>query len=212
MFSTENKTLHDMLLTARNDAIADARRLLAHKPVVIDTETTGLDDYAEICEIGIIDHHGDVLLDTRVAPKYGIPDDASRIHGIRDADVAGAPTIGEALDADLVSRLLESTIAIYNNEFDVRLVRQSAAAIGRYDLLDVAMAIYRQTHCVMRLYAKFAGDWSEYHHSYTWHSLSAAAAQCGLEWDGDAHSAIADARMTLGVLQHMAASDDAGVG
>ena len=65
--------------------------LLDQAPIIFDTETTGLGGYAEICEIAIINYRDEVILNTRVRPKHGIPEDASRIHGIRPADVAGAP-------------------------------------------------------------------------------------------------------------------------
>ena len=53
----------------------------------------------------------------------------------------------------------------------------------------------------------YRGEWSDTHGSYTTQSLSDAAVQCGLEWDGDPHQALADARMALVVLRHMAGSE-----
>ena len=52
----------------------------------------------------------------------------------------------------------------------------------------------------------YRGEWGDRHGSYTWQSLSEVALQCGLEWEGDPHQALADARMALGVLRHMAAA------
>ena len=50
---------------------------------ILDTETTGLYDDAEIVEISIIDENGGVLLDTLVKPLKPIPAEATAIHGDR---------------------------------------------------------------------------------------------------------------------------------
>ena len=157
--------------------------------------------------IAIINCRGEVILDTRIKPRYGIPGDASRIHGIRAADVAGVPTLGEVLDEDLLKLLQEKAIGIYNADFDLRMLRQSGAAISRPDIVEAAMQVSLNATCLMDLYARYAGNWSEYHASYTWHSLAAAARQCRLEWNGAAHSALADSRMSLEVLRYMAETE-----
>ena len=59
---------------------------------ILDTETTGLYDDAEIVEISIIDENGGVLLDTLVKPLKPIPAEATAIHGITNEMVATAPT------------------------------------------------------------------------------------------------------------------------
>ena len=44
---------------------------------ILDTETTGLDNQAEIVEISIIAQQGQVVLDTLVKPLRPIPADAT---------------------------------------------------------------------------------------------------------------------------------------
>ena len=73
-----------------NYAAQQAQRWLDATPVFLDTETTGLNDLAEIVEISILDDDGLVLLDTLVRPRRPIPADAIRIHGIRNEMVAEA--------------------------------------------------------------------------------------------------------------------------
>lgn len=186
----------------RTTAIGAARRLLERQPVILGTKTTGLGDEAEICEIAIIDHTGRALLDTRVRPVYGIPWQATHIHGIEDSDVANAPDLAAVLDTGARRVLQLATIGIYEANDNLRLIRQSGAALARYDIVSLGMQA--QAVCIMEMYAHFYDDWAEWHGSYTWQSLETAAAQCGLEWDGKTHSALADARMTLQVLRHMA--------
>ena len=61
--------------------------------VVLDTETTGLDEDAEIVEIAIVDSTGKVLLDTLVKPSKPLPVycEASEIHGITNEMLVNAP-------------------------------------------------------------------------------------------------------------------------
>ena len=202
----------DFLIEEREAMFAEDRRsasriaadLLLIQPLILDTETTGLGDEAEICEIAIINHLGEVVLDTRVKPVYGISADATRVHGMTDADVAGAPTIDEALDDELKAVLNTSSIAIYNADFDLRMLRQSGAPRGRFEIISLAQAIHHRTLCVMQLYSEFYGDWNEWHQSYTFQSLTSAAEQCRLSWQEGAHTALGDAQMTLEVLRYMA--------
>ena len=48
------------------EASATARAWLDADPLILDTETTGLGDDAEVIEVSVIDAHGQVLLDTLV--------------------------------------------------------------------------------------------------------------------------------------------------
>ena len=63
--------------------------------LILDTETTGLDDDAEVVELAVIDCAGTVLLDTLVRPSGPVPAEAAAIHGITDAMLADAPTWSE---------------------------------------------------------------------------------------------------------------------
>ena len=57
----------------------------------------------------------------------------------------------------------------------------------------------------MQLYAEYYGAWSDWHGSFTRQSLVRAVDQCDLTFDGNAHRALADARASLAMLQHMVA-------
>ena len=88
--------------------------------VILDTETTGLDRGSEIVQIAIIEgKDGTVLLDTLVKPKYDIPVQASRIHGITAETVANAPTWDVVMPQ--VRSILEGRdVVIYNASGRVR--------------------------------------------------------------------------------------------
>lgn len=165
---------------------------------ILDTETTGLDDQAEIIEISIIDQTGLVVFDTLVKPVHSIPSEATAIHGITDGMVATAPTW--SVIHDQVAALITSRpVVIYNARYDLRLIAQTAALYG---LASVAV----EAGCAMLAYAEFYGDWDHHRGCYRWQRLTHAAAQQGVVIDGQAHRALADVQLTLGVLGAMARS------
>jgi DNA polymerase-3 subunit epsilon len=93
-------------------------------------------------------------------------------------------------------------IAIYNADYDLRMLRQCADFAG----CKLPMLLDRQAKCVMQIYSKFRGEWSDRHGNWRWHKLSAAARDCGIDVQ-NAHRALADTRMTLGVLKHIASQE-----
>lgn len=183
------------IASVRHDCLSFANH---EKPLCfLDTETTGLDEQAEIVEIAIVDRNGNTLLDTLIKPLSPIPPEASAIHGIYGCDVANAPSFTDVFNQ--VEAIFEShLVLIYNSEFDIRLIQQSAAKHG----IEFNAGQY-STGCIMRLYAKYWNDYSSYHDSYTWQSLVSAAAQCDIETKGQAHRARTDCLTTLSVFKHM---------
>ena len=185
-----------------------AHAWLAANALILDTETTGLGDDAEVVELAVIDCAGAVLLDTLVRPSGPVPAEAAAIHGITDAMLAGAPTWSEihARFCDLVEG---RQVVIYNHEFDVRVINQTARryalqAPQGFDLVLDQGSI----HCAMQAYAEFRGEWSAEKGRYRWQKLSAAAEQQGVTVT-NAHRALGDCLMTLGVVRAMASTENA---
>lgn len=57
------------------------------------TETTGLDDEAEIVEIALVDHAGQVVFESYCKPSKAKTDPkAFEVHGIGDEALANAPS------------------------------------------------------------------------------------------------------------------------
>ncbi len=167
-------------------------------PVFLDTETTGLGEKDEICELAIIDTDGSVLLETYVKPTISIPASATHLHGIKDADVANALGFAEVWPTQLMI-LHGRAVVIYNAEYDTRMFYQSAAArcMPAFDLPF-------RSYCAMDLYAKFYGEWNERRLSYAWQSLTKAALQCRIDPCGKFHRARADADTARRLLMCMA--------
>ena len=130
-----------------------ARRLPSHTAlaalpaIALDLETTGLDVANDrIVQIGAVAVRGSVVMgepriDTRVNPGIPIPAASSRIHGITDPDVAGAPRAAELFES--LAQMLSGRVVIGQNiRFDLAVLRHEAArvAVPWHDppVLDIA--------------------------------------------------------------------------
>jgi DNA polymerase-3 subunit epsilon len=172
---------------------------LARDPLFLDTETTGLDHTAEVCDLAVIDAAGQVLVNTLIRTVRPIQPSAYAIHGIGDADLAAAPTFAEVVD-QLRAALSKRLVVIYNKEFDLKMLTQT------HRLAKVPAQHLREAEfvCAMQLYAAHYGEWNSYHGSYRWQTLEKAARQCRLRWETSAHRALADAEMCRKLVRHMA--------
>ncbi|MEZ4638489.1 MAG: 3'-5' exonuclease [Caldilineaceae bacterium] len=179
----------------RQSAVEEAQRLLTQKPIYLDTETTGLDDRAEIIEIAILDHDGAPLFESLVKPRYPIPADAARIHGISNATVTDAPAWPD-LWPQIEMILRERTVGIYNADFDLRMLAQSHR-FARLDWRHDALTAF----CIMQIYARFYGERG--YGGFRWQSLEKAGRQCRLDLP-NSHRAADDARLARAVLLHVA--------
>src|ERR1700694_949644 len=98
--------------------------------VVLDTETTGLNRPAEVCQIGIVDGPtGKTLLDSYVKPSRPIPPAATAIHGITDDMVAGAPDWKTLVPA-IQDMIRGKDVVVYNAVYDRKLMHWSDEAAG----------------------------------------------------------------------------------
>jgi len=159
--------------------------------VLLDTETTGLDDSAEVVQVAVVSLGGTVLMDTLVRPSGPIPWEASRVHGISDDRVKDAPAYRD-VHAELERLLVERSVVAYNASFDERILRQTAA---RYGLRPPRA----RWECAMRQYARWINQWDERRNDYRWHKLPAVALPGFV-----AHTASGDCLSTLHVLRRMA--------
>jgi len=194
--------------TVREAISRQARAWLEANALILDTETTGLGDDAEVVELALVDCAGAVLLDTLVRPSGPVPAEAAAIHGITDAMLAEAPTWSE-LHARFCDLVEGRQVVIYSREFDTRVITQTARRYGLpapqgFDLVLDSGRI----HCAMQAYAEFRGEWSAEKGQYRWQKLSAAAAQQGVTVT-NAHRALGDCLMTLAVVRAMASMENA---
>jgi len=183
----------------RRSAIQEARALLETNPVYLDTETTGMHFNSEVIEIGIIDDQGKTLFDQLVRPRGKIDPAAGRVHGITIEMLADAPTWEQVWpQAEVV--LTSRKIGVYNVEFDLRLMKQSHSRVWLTWALPES-----NFFDIMKLYARFYGDWDPFHKSFRYQSLEIAGRQCGIRLP-NAHRALDDCLLTRALLHYMAES------
>lgn len=162
---------------------------LSHPLVILDFEATGLNPrYDRIVEIGALKVHPDGRRETyeqRINPERPIPPQAMAVHGIRDADVAAAPTFGDIADR-LHDFLRGCDLAGFGIEqYDLPLLKAEFGRVGIH--FDA-----RGNHVI---------DAKTIFHKKEPRDLSAALDfYCGKRHDG-AHSAMDDVNATFDVLQ-----------
>jgi DNA polymerase-3 subunit epsilon len=201
----------DLVATRRRNAIAWARSV-ANDPsaLFLDTETLGKLPNAGLCDVAIVGVDGFVWLDELVDPGRPIPADATAIHAITDADVAGAPTFA-ALYPTIRAIVGGRRIVVYNSSFDAAVLDECC------DAADLPAFGGASWECAMTKYSDFAGTIDERFATrpsrygrgrpstkLKWHKLSAACEAMGVTLDG-AHRALADAqacrRLVLAVAE-----------
>ncbi|MBR1499677.1 MAG: 3'-5' exonuclease [Bacteroidaceae bacterium] len=165
-------------------------KLKLERPIIFfDLETTGLtigkDHIVELCYIRL-DPNGCERAETmRFNPGVHIPKESSDVHGITDEDVKDCPTFAEK--APELARVFEGCdLAGYNsNRFDVPMLAEEFAIVG----IDI------------HIEEKKLVDVQNIFHKMEQRTLVAAYKfYCGRNLE-DAHSALADTRATLEVLE-----------
>ena len=157
--------------------------------IFFDLETTGVnaskDRIVEISYIKLMPNGTEVEKTLRINPEMHIPEEATSVHGITDADVADKPRFKDI--AKELARVFEGCdIAGFNsNRFDVPLLAEE------FLRADVDVDFSRR---------RFV-DVQTIFHKMEQRTLSAAYKfYCGKDLD-DAHSANADTRATYEVLK-----------
>jgi DNA polymerase III subunit epsilon len=167
---------------------------------ILDTETTGLGDSAEIVEIAAITSTSQYR--SLVKPCTTISEGASKIHGITEDQVSDAPYFESAF-LETWKTAKGKDLIIYNADFDLSLIRQSLKARG----IQIAFPTSDRRgcrifvnggsiHCAMHYYSQWIGEWNDYHENYKWQKLP-----------GGDHSALGDCRATLEIIKQMAGAD-----
>lgn len=164
--------------------------------VVLDTETTGLDNGAEIVQIAIIDRDGETLIDTLVRPKNPIPPSATAIHHIHNDMVYLSPTFPEILPK-LIEILAGKQVIAYNAKFDRNMLHSSADVWG---IPRTDWKSFSEWHCAMQKFAEIYGEIGYY--GLKRQKLSTACTYYGIP-HGNGHDALSDCQSTLALCKAM---------
>jgi DNA polymerase-3 subunit epsilon len=175
--------------TDKYEALLEVQRICAEPFVILDTETTGLDDHAEPVEIAVIDHNLQTLMNTRIKPGIPIPRKASEIHGIHDIDIKYAPPFS-AVARELSEILSSARVLIYNYQYDTRILWYAYRLAG-LELPEINPSEKHKRSCLMDLYSVYVGDWRGRSRGYRWQALNGG------------HSALSDCRAAFALLMEM---------
>lgn len=183
----------------RRATILEARELLEQGTLVLDTETTGMDNEDVVIEIAVLDTSGGVLLDTRIHPEAPITAGALAVHSITAEMLEGAPRFTE-IWPQLLALIKDRHVVCYNADFDLRLLRQTAKKVG----LKRPEGWGKHVHCLMEMYAGYRGHLRS-DGSYAWCSLTTACQEERIA--PGHHSAAGDCRAALALLKVLAAKE-----
>lgn len=171
-----------------------ARQLMLRDDwLVIDTETTGLEEHDEVIGIAVIDPTGALVFASPIKSRMAIHPDATAAHGRVSTDLTDAPGFPEIWPR-LRAILRGHTLVAYGATFDRRMLEQTARHYG----LTPAAVRWR---CAMNLYARFWGE-PLLPHGYRSQKLAVACQRLGIPLEG--HHAIDHCYATLALLQAMA--------
>lgn len=164
-------------------------KLNLDKPIVFfDLETTGIDTVndriVEICLLKVLPNGNTESKVMRINPTIHIPEQASAVHGIYDADVADCPTFKDAAQ-DIWDFMKDCDLGGFNsNHFDIPMLVEEFLRVG----MNVDL---RHTRCI---------DVQNIYHKLERRTLIAAYKfYCGKDLE-QAHSALADTEATYEVL------------
>jgi DNA polymerase-3 subunit epsilon/CBS domain-containing protein len=110
--------------------------------VAIDLETTGFDlrtdAIVELAAVRCVDGRVSDVYVTRVDPERPIPAESTRIHGIAESMVAGAPMLDEVLPR-FEAVCGHFVVAGYEIDFDLAMLANHQKARGRAPLTNTAL-------------------------------------------------------------------------
>jgi DNA polymerase III subunit epsilon len=114
------------------------------RAILFDTETTGLEPHLghRVIEIAALELENDLPTGRQyhalVHPDRDIPEDATRIHGITIAHLAGKPRFDEIVE-DMAAFFGDDPLIAHNAPFDFGFLNAEFARLGRPLLADTRM-------------------------------------------------------------------------
>ncbi|MEI8659265.1 3'-5' exonuclease [Vibrio sp. Hal054] len=190
--ATEALVKQTRLRSPANQAALLAKDMVETHCVVIDTETTDL--YGAVIEIALVDATtATVLYHSLVHTDEPIAEGAFEKHGITNEDLKDAPTF-DIVAKEISHIMKDKQWTAFNRDFDEACMRNSAKNVVPQWLewLD------RKAPCVMKKIAVPVFGSTNRHGTI---SLANTVNHCGIEFEGQAHTADADAVATAKVIQ-----------
>ncbi len=169
---------------------AEAYGMSRERVLFFDLELTGVYTHDEIISISIVDANGRVIMDTFIKPAHKKKwKNTEKIHGITPAMVQDSPLLDELIPEIKEIFANADNIIAYGVSTDYSHIKYI------YDTEDEREALHEKTRCCANEFVRYAHEHlPELSHA----SLTDAMAALGIEWDGIAHTSIAD---TIGCMK-----------
>jgi DNA polymerase-3 subunit epsilon len=177
--------------------------------VIIDTETTGLGENDVVIELSAIRaSNGEVLVDSLIRPMWLMHPAAAKVNKIDETELFnnGAMFAEKYSELTDLSELEGTYITSFNRSFDERLCRQSAfkafpLASGRnWNKPEDSICIMELAN---RAFAHHL-EWDAEQAKFKRLSLAKCLEIAGIEFDGEPHRALTDAKATLELVKYIA--------
>ena len=126
-----------MLATTRQRVLYEAREIWRNGFVTYDAETPGLEWEDQVIQWAVCSQEGEILGSGYIKPTVLISDSAFAIHGIREEQLADAPSFAEAWPI-ISGLLIGKTVVIYNANFDIGKLWSSARPCLNVKFLNMA--------------------------------------------------------------------------
>ena len=157
---------------------------------IIDVETTGGSPFfSRVIEVGLLRvERGEVVeeFQTLVNPGVEIPEFITKITGLRERDLIGAPTFADIAD-DLLTKFEDAVFVAHNAAFDYGFIKEEYRRLGYRFNLDRL--------CTVRLSRALYKEHKR-------HNLSAIIERFNFEIN-NRHRAFDDAKVLWDFLQHI---------
>ena len=160
------------------------------KVLFFDLELTGVYNHDEIISISIVDGEGEIIMDTLIKPAHKKKwKQTEKIHGITPDMVVNSPMLDELIPE--IKRIFEGAdnIIAYGVSTDYSHIKYI------YDTEEEREALHDKTRCCANEFVRYS---HEHLPELTHASLTDAMAVFEVEWDGVAHTSIAD---TIGCMK-----------
>lgn len=194
-YSVENRVCG--FCRAKFRAGHEIERVLSSDFVILDLETTGLEDTDEIVQIAITDNAGNPLLSTLVKPSKPITNELIGIHGITNEMVATAPTIAgiyeQLLTVTRGKKILCYAGHIGGDMFDKVMLQENLKRASLSPLENRWINI-------LPLVSDWNGNWSSHYKDFKFVSLKSIAYQLQISVIAP-HDALEDCQTLLKVME-----------
>lgn len=172
---------------------------LPYKIVAFDTETTGLDEsVASIIQLGAVIINEDLSLDPKTFESYIKPLDdyrsleAMQTNGISEETLKNAPPLDDVLRTFEIWTRGARVLGSWGTYFDVKMLKAQYKKIDRpypFDWRDFDLKTVAMWELGKRGKATIKG-------------VEQCLKQLGLEFEGNAHSALDDIKNSVRILKH----------